>query len=193
MTNKMKIGILGGSFDPPHIGHLLVARQTREIVHLDQVWLMPYFAHNWDPTVSAASDRLAMTKLIEEEGVKASDSEILRKEKSYTIDTSRRLKEQFPKYNFFWIVGSDVLPEFHRWKDSKTLPKEVSFLVFPRNGHPLPGQLPEGFDAVTSPELVTSNLSSTIIRGRISKGLSIVGLIPSSVLTYIEEHGLYRS
>lgn len=189
----MRIGILGGSFDPPHIGHLLVARQTREIIGLDEVWLMPYFAHNWDPTVSAAGDRLAMTELIREEGIKASDSEIKRNEKSYTIDTVRRLRNQFSQHEFFWIVGSDVLPEFNRWKDNETLPKEVSFLVFPRNGHPLPTQLPNGFGAVTSPELVTSNLSSSIIRSRISKGLSIVGLIPSSVLTYIEEHGLYRS
>ena len=69
----MKIGILGGSFDPPHFGHLLVARQVREIMGLDEIWLMPYFAHNWDTTITAATDRLAMTRLIEEPGVRVSN------------------------------------------------------------------------------------------------------------------------
>lgn len=188
----MHIGILGGSFDPPHIGHLLVARQTREIAILDQVWLMPYFAHNWDTTVTPANHRLAMAKLLEEDGINVSDEEIKRKEKSYTIDTVRRLKSKFSSHEFFWIVGSDVLPEFNRWKNYKKLPKEVSFLVFPRNGHPLPDRLPQGFTPVISPELVTSNISSTIVRKRITKGLSVSGMISGGVISYIQRTTLYR-
>lgn len=187
----MKVGILGGSFDPPHIGHLLVARQTREIATLDEVWLMPYFAHNWDTTVTPANHRFTMTKFLEEDGIKISDEEIKRKEKSYTIDTVRRLKNQFPEGDFFWIVGSDVLPEFDRWKNYEKLPKEVSFLVFPRNGHPVPDRLPQGFALVLSPELVTSNISSTIVRKRITKGLSVTGMIPQKTLAYIKKNRLY--
>lgn len=186
----MKVGILGGSFDPPHFGHLLVARQTREIVGLDQVWLMPYFAHNWDTTVSAASDRLAMARLIEEAGIMVSDEEVKQSVKSYTIETIRRLKSKYP-HEFFWIVGSDVISEFARWKEPEALVKEVRFLVFSRNGYPLPQVLPPGFRAVSSTDIVTSNVSSTIVRNRLRKGLSVVGLIPEAVLGYIHEHGLY--
>lgn len=187
----MNVGILGGSFDPPHFGHLLVARQAREIMGLDEVWLMPYFAHNWDTTVSQARDRLHMTRLIEEEGIKVSDEEMVQPEKSYTIDTVRRLKQKFP-HTFHWIVGSDVLGEFHRWKEPAALQKETTFFVFPRHGFPMPDVLPQGFLPVSSPDLVTSNISSTIVRNRLVKSLSVVGLIPEAVLGYIREHGLYK-
>lgn len=187
----MKIGILGGSFDPPHFGHLLLARQTREIVGLDEVWLMPYFAHNWDTTVSPAHDRLAMARLIEEPEIKASDEEIRQQTKSYTIDTVRRLKAKH-LHQFYWIVGSDVVGEFNRWKDHDVLTREVQFLVFPRHGHPVSSALPQGFTLVSSPDLVTSNISSTIIRKRLQRGHSVIGLIPERVLAYIKEHKLYK-
>lgn len=188
----MKIGILGGSFDPPHFGHLLVARQTREVAGLDELWLMPYFAHSWDVTVSKARDRLAMAKLIEEPGIKVSDEETRQEVKSYTIDTVRRLKEKYPNDEFYWIVGSDVLGEFDRWKEYEMLKKEVAFLVFPRNGYPVPKELPHGFQLVSSPDLVTSNISSTIVRKRLQKGHSVVGLVPEGVLGYIQNHTLYN-
>ncbi len=186
----MKIGILGGSFDPPHFGHLLVARQTKEFLGIDEVWLMPYFAHSWDTTVSRVEDRFAMTKLIQESGVLASEEEINQAGKSYSIDTVRRLKKRYT-HEFYWIVGSDVLSEFHRWRDHEQLVKEVRMLVFPRNGYPLPHSLPSGFAAIISPDLVTSNISSTIVRNRIKKSLSVVGLIPEKVLQYIRDHQLY--
>lgn len=186
----MRIGILGGSFDPPHLGHLLVARQTREIVGLDQVWLMPYFAHSWDAVVASPADRFAMAKLLEEPGIAVSDEEIKRQQKSYTIETMRRLRTRY-SHSFFWIVGSDVFKEFSRWKEPDALPREVTFLVFPRNGYPLPDQLPSGFRAVASADLVTSNISSTVLRRRLSKGLSVTGLIPDPVLAYIQDRRLY--
>lgn len=187
----MKIGILGGSFDPPHFGHLLVARQTREIIGLDEVWLMPYFAHNWDTTVSTAEDRLALANLIEEPGIKVSDLEIKRGTKNYTVDTVRQLKKNYP-HEFFWIVGSDILSEFNRWHGHEELVKETTLLLFPRNGFPIPEVLPMGFRAIRSPELVVSNLSSTVVRNRLVKGLSVVGLIPKPVISYIQTHHLYN-
>jgi nicotinate-nucleotide adenylyltransferase len=187
----MKIGILGGSFDPPHFGHLLVARQTLEIMNLDEVWLMPYFAHNWDSTVSPATDRLAMANLIVEPKIKVSDEEINFNQKSYTIDTIRRLKNKY-SHDFYWIVGTDILAEFNRWKDPDDLQKEVKFLVFQRNGYQMPQLLPSAFEKVVSPDLVSSNISSTIVRNRLVKGLSVVGLIPEAVLVYIKKHHLYE-
>ncbi len=186
----MKIGILGGSFDPPHFGHLLVARQTKEILGLDEIWLMPYFAHNWDTTVSASRDRLAMARLIEEPAITVSDEEIHLQAKSYTIETVQRLKAKYA-HEFYWIVGSDIVREFYRWKDHEILAREVKFLVFPRNGHPISSSLPTSFTQVRSPDLVTSNISSTIIRKRLHRGHSVIGLVPERVLAYIHQHKLY--
>lgn len=188
----MRIGILGGSFDPPHFGHILVARQVKEIMKLNEVWLMPYFAHNWDSTVSSASHRFAMTKLVEEKGIIVSDEEIKIEKKSYTIDTIRRLKSKY-SHTFFWIIGSDVLKDFEKWKDYKNLTKEIEFFVFPRDGFSTPSKLPEGFTLVSSNELVTSNISSSIIRSRIMKKLSVNRLVSDKVMSYIQKHKLYKS
>lgn len=187
----MKIGILGGSFDPPHFGHLLLARQTREIVGLDEIWLMPYFAHSWDPTLSPAEDRLAMARLVEEQGVVVSEEETSQKATNYTIETIRRLKAKH-KHEFSWIVGSDILGEFERWHDYEALSGEIPFLVFPRNGYPASTALPPGFQLIDSPDIITSNISSTIVRKRLQQAHSVVGLIPDSVLSYIREHKLYE-
>lgn len=189
----MNIGILGGSFDPPHIGHLLVARQIKEIAGFDQIWLMPYFDHNWDSPETEAYHRLAMAKCIEEVGIVVSDVEIKQNTKSYTIDTVRRLKIDYPKDIFSWIVGSDVLQDFHRWREFDQLTKEIKFLLLPRDGYPIPLILPEGFKSVSSDNLVTTNLSSSIIRNRVTLGLSVKDMVPAHVLSYIHEHRLYRS
>lgn len=188
----MRIGILGGSFDPPHLGHILVARQVKEIMNLNKVWLMSYFEHNWDQTTASCKDRFAMTKLVEEKGIIASDEEIKYKKKSYTIDTIRRLKSKY-SHTFFWIIGSDVLKDFEKWKDYKNLTKEIEFFVFPRDGFLTSSKLPEGFTLVSSNELVTSNISSSIIRSRIMKKLSVNRLVSDKVMSYIQKHKLYKS
>lgn len=187
----MRIGILGGSFDPPHLGHLLVAHQVKEIMKLDEVWLMPYFKHNWDSTESSARHRLAMAKLIEEKGIIVSLEEIKYKRKSYTIQTIRRLKEKY-SHTFFWIVGSDVFADFKKWKEHENLVKEIKFFVVIRNGYSLPPKLPKGFELVSSSEFITSNLSSSIIRRRLRKNLPVYGLVPEPVLSYIKKHKLYK-
>ncbi|MEX2007399.1 MAG: nicotinate (nicotinamide) nucleotide adenylyltransferase [Candidatus Levyibacteriota bacterium] len=187
----MRIGILGGSFDPPHLGHILVARQVKEILNLDQIWLMPYFMHSWDSSVSLASHRLAMSKLTQEKGIIVCDEEIKYKRKSYTIETARRLKKKYP-HDFFWIVGSDVLADFKKWKEYEVLIKEIKFLVVSRSGNCLPPELPKGFNLVSSPEFITSNISSSIIRQRIGKRLSVDGLVPKPVLSYIQKNNLYK-
>lgn len=187
----MRIGILGGSFDPPHLGHLLVARQTKEIMHLDRIWLMPYFAHSWDTTTSSAKDRFEMTKLVGEKDIIASNEEVKLPKTSYAIDTVRRLKQKY-SHEFFWIIGSDAPADFKKWKESEQLTKEITFLVFPRNGYIMPIELPANFQKIASSDLITSNISSHIIRNRIIKGLSVEGLISNSVLSYIQKQNLYE-
>jgi|SRR3989344_2824477 len=187
----MRIGILGGSFDPPHFGHLLVARQAKEVLNLDQIWLMPYFMHSWDSISSSAKHRFNMTKLIEETGISACDEEIKYKRKSYTIETIRRLKIKYP-HTFFWIIGSDVLTDFKKWKEHDNLIKEIKFIVVSRNGYRLPSKPPKGFQLVSSPQFIANNISSLIIRNRVRKNLSVNNLVSKLVLSYIQKYNLYK-
>lgn len=187
----MRIGILGGSFDPPHFGHILVARQVKEILNLDQIWLIPYFMHSWNSSVSSASHRFAMVRLIQERGIVVCDEEIKYKRKSYTIETVRRLKKKYA-HNFSWIIGSDVLMDFKKWKESKDLIKEIRFIVVSRDGH-LPLGLPKGFELISSPGLITTNISSSIIRYRIMNNHSVDGLVSKPVMSYIKKHKLYKT
>lgn len=187
----MRIGILGGAFDPPHLGHILVARQVRKIMNLDEIWLIPYYSHPWRRAHASVEHRLAMTKLIYEPCVQVSDIEIKRKGKSYTIDTLSELKRKY-LHTFFWIVGTDILVNFSKWKEYEKLIKETSFLVIPRNGYPLPLKPSSGFKVLSHRSFISINISSSIIRAFIKKKLTIDGLVPKPVLSYIQKNNLYK-
>jgi len=166
----MDIALFGGRFDPPHIGHLAVARNILKQQLADEVWLIPANTHPWRQMVASAQDRLTMTKLLEEDKIKVSDIEIKRGGETYTIDTVRNIlsNKSYSSYRFFLVAGSDQIHDFHRWKDYKELQKLIRFLVFPRTA-----------------------VSSSIIRERIERGLSILDLVPERVEKYIREKGLY--
>ncbi len=104
--DKKKIGCLGLSADPPHSGHLEIARLLLRKGLVDEVWLIPCYRHSFGKPLSSPEDRWQMAKLLEGRGVKVSDVELLRKGKSYTIDTIKTLKEKHPDYQFFWVIGS---------------------------------------------------------------------------------------
>jgi nicotinate-nucleotide adenylyltransferase len=119
-----------------------------------------------------------------------SDIEIKRGGISYSIDTVKAIKNQ-TKAEIFWIIGSDIVSEFHRWKKVDDLLKLATFLVFPRDPHVLPKTLPQGFEIISSPKLLVTNFSSTAIREKIKNGESIKYLVPEIVEKYIKEHKLY--
>ena len=119
-----------------------------------------------------------------------SDIEIKRGGISYSIDTIQAVKKETGA-EIFWIVGSDILSEFHRWKKVDDLLRMATFLVFPRDPHALPTEIPAGFEVISSPNLLTTNFSSTVIRERIKNGESIKYLVPGKVGKYIKEHKLY--
>src|SRR5690348_1092340 len=106
----MKIAILGGSFDPPHLGHLFIASQVKELVGVDEIWLMPlYQSHGgtFQKTLSSVKHRLEMTRLIESDDIKVSTFEIENNKTSYTIDTLTGISQQYPENTYYWIIGSD--------------------------------------------------------------------------------------
>lgn len=188
----MKIAVLGGSFDPPHIGHYLVVRQIAELrKDIDKILLMPAYSHQWKPIQAIAKDRLAMLKCLEDKKIEISDLEIKRKGGEYTIDTVRELKKNLDD-QLYWIVGSDIIYEFDKWKKTDELLNLVTFLVFPRDPYHVPNKIPAGFELIQDKNLITTNVSSTIIRKRVKSGKSITYLVPEEVEKYISRYNLYK-
>ncbi|HVF69951.1 MAG TPA: nicotinate (nicotinamide) nucleotide adenylyltransferase [Xanthomonadales bacterium] len=198
----MKIGILGGSFDPPHIGHLLIAEQVREVLSLDRIWLLPNFNHAFGKVQTNAEYRLQMAKFLENEYIKSSDHEIKKKGTSYTIDSLKDFKIQYPGDQIFWILGSDQLESFHNYKDWREIVKKHSMIIFPRESviSELKEKTKKALKLKTIPisikvlqdkDLILTNISSSIIRERVKKGLSIKYLVPEKIEEYIKKHKLY--
>lgn len=187
----MKIGILGGSFDPPHIGHYFVIQQILELrPEIDKILLVPAYKHQWKPAFASIEARKSMLQHFVDYRVEISDIEIQRKGISYTIDTIRQLKAH-TRAEVYWIVGSDIIYEFERWEKKDELIKEANFLVFPRDPYHLPKKLPGGFECIQDKYLITTNISSTTIRQRIKMGKDITHLVPKEVERYIIKNKLY--
>lgn len=205
-SRVVHIGLLGGSFNPPHLGHLALARAVLAALELDQVLLIPAArpphkpAH---PELAPAEDRLAMARLLAETdpGLAVSDIELERAGPSYTIDTVRALQAARPGDELVWIIGADTLGELPTWKEAAALLALVPFVVVGRPGYPLERELEElahglGQPAVDALRLrvVTmepSNQSSTAIRRRIREQQPWADDVPPAVAAYIESHGLY--
>lgn len=178
----MRIGLFGGSFNPPHIGHSLLCHYLLETSDLEQLWLIPTFQHAFSKALAPYETRLALCRQLAlpfGDRVQLCEVERDREGPSYTIDTVRILKAQHPEYQFDWIVGADILQETHKWRDFDTLTQLVRFRVFGREGFP-------GGSQVAMPEV-----SSTEIRRRLGTGEPVHELVPARVLTYIHAHGLY--
>ncbi|MFH1832673.1 MAG: nicotinate (nicotinamide) nucleotide adenylyltransferase [Candidatus Levyibacteriota bacterium] len=188
----MKIAILGGRFDPPHIGHWLIAKQALEQrPEIDEIWFMPAFKHQWKEILTSVKDRMIMLGFMKNNRIKISDIEIKREGISYSIDTIKEIKKKY-KHQIYWIIGSDILSEFNRWNKKEELTKLTTFLVFPRDPYAIPKNLPKGFEVLKGKNLIVTNLSSTLIRQRIKKHLPISNLVPKGVEEYIKKHELYK-
>ncbi len=198
----MRIAILGGSFDPPHKGHIVIAKQILKQFLLDEVWLMPCYSHPFNKRLSAPIHRLSMTKYLEEKNIKASDFEIQQKKTSFTIDTLRNLSKQFPSYTFYWLIGSDQLPSFPKWKNWQEIIQNYHLIVFPRETETKNlreevkmflslEDIPTNIIAVDSDLLKKTDTSSTQIRKFVKEKKSIDELVPKDIKNYIVAHKLY--
>ncbi|HSX40613.1 MAG TPA: nicotinate (nicotinamide) nucleotide adenylyltransferase [Candidatus Saccharimonadales bacterium] len=188
----MNIAVLGGSFDPPHIGHYFVLKQILELrPDIDKILLMPVYQHQWKPVQASITDRLNMLACLTNERVEISDIEIKRKGISYTKDTVKEIKKQ-TKANVYWVVGSDIVAEYEKWDNTDDLFDFTTFLVFPRDPYHIPQNLPKGFEIIDDKNLITTNISSTVIRNRIKVEKAISYLVPKEVEAYIQKNGLYK-
>lgn len=192
----MKIGLLGGSFDPVHFGHLLAAQDVYEQYRFDRLLLVPAAQAPLKPqeVQSSPADRLAMLQAAIEwdKRFEVSDVELQRGGVSYTIDSARHFRARFPHDELFWIIGGDQLPQMNRWKEIGELARLVEFIFLERPGHPAK-QMP-GIAGVRlhrcDGHLI--EISSSELRQRVRRGLSLHYFCPQKVITYIETHRLYR-
>jgi nicotinate-nucleotide adenylyltransferase len=201
----MRLGILGGSFDPVHYGHLLLAESCREQCRLDAVWFVPAFVppHKQDRTLSSAADRVEMLKLATggNEAFAVWTWEIDRGGVSFTVETLQHLHEEDPSRELFFLMGADSLADLPTWRQPQRLCELAIPAVVRRAGSPEPDD--SVLAGLMSParlevarqhrvEMPTVELSSTDIRGRVAAGESIRYRTPRAVEKYIESHGLYR-
>jgi len=183
----MKIALLGGSFDPPHNGHLLIARQMLEFTDTDEVWFLPNYTQSPVKNTAPVADRLAMTRLLDVPGARVSTIEIDNMLDGETV----RILPFLPKEHIYsFIIGSDQLSGFTKWLDWQKLLDAMPFWVFPRTGYSNE-PMQNGMKLVEHKHLITTDTSSTEVRHRIQSGLPIDQLVLKSVASYIADHGLY--
>jgi nicotinate-nucleotide adenylyltransferase len=183
----MNIALLGGAFNPPHLGHLMIAQQVLDFTDTDEVWFLPNFDQSPPKPVASVEDRLAMTRLLQLPRTQVSTIEIDNKLDGETIHILPFLPKE---HVFSFIIGSDQLPTFHLWLDWEKLLAQMPFLVFPRYGYPNEPLYP-GMTMITNELMVGSNISSSKIRERVKKGLSIDQFVPNEVSSYVTNHKLY--
>ena len=188
--NKGKqIGIMGGTFNPVHIAHLVAAEQALTKLRLDEVWFIPdNIPPHKNAPLTSAKDRATMLDLATRDNphFRVKLLELFRGGVSYTIDTLRYLKEKAPQNNYYLIMGSDQVNSCHTWKEAPELAKMATLVGIRRPGYPQDPQYPMIW--VDAPDI---RLSSTAIRRSVATGTSIRYLVPEPVRLYIEEKGLY--
>jgi nicotinate-nucleotide adenylyltransferase len=192
-------GILGGTFDPVHAGHLAAAEALRDAAGLQAVWLMPNAQPpHRPPPAAVASDRLEMVRRATagRAGLQTSDLEVRRGGVSYTVDTARELSRRFPMVRFAWLVGSDEARAIRTWREPESLMEAIDFVVFNRPGVTVTADelLALGFRQARMRlvTIQTPSIAAHEIREALHHRRSVDGLVPAAVLAYIEERGLYR-
>jgi len=203
-VENVRIAVLGGSFNPPHYGHLLVAREVLKNFECDEVWLLPCFKQAEGKPLAPAEDRLAMLRLAWAElspslrkKIKVKDFEIrLLRRKNYTADTVRFLQKRFPQHSFYWVFGSELVSGFPRWVKWRELRKLIPLLIYPRPGVRKPSKKfleKLGAKLVWLPWTVErSGISSTLVRKLLrSDSAKARALVPPGVFGYLVKRKLY--
>lgn len=193
----MNIGILGGTFNPPHIGHLIVAEHVRTELALDRILFIPAATppHKVNDGIIDAHHRVQMLRLATQDNphFDVAEIEIARGGVSYTADTLQQLHVEHPSDQFFLLIGMDNLLEFHTWRSPEAILELATVVVMTRPGfapHDVPAAMREKVVICPVPEI---DIASRQIRKRVAEGKSIRYLVPDSVREYITRFELYRA
>ena len=201
-----KIGILGGTFDPIHLGHLIIAEQARDQYGLDRVLLIPsghsYFKDNRSRKVQPAQTRLEMTRIAARDHApfEVSDIEVNRPGNTYSFETLEQLRELYPSSELYFIVGADTVCSMRTWRASERIFAACTILAAIREDQVDPEQLKNESEALARDygarilpvEIPNIGISSTDIRERAAAGKSIHYLVPSALESYIIKNGIYK-
>jgi nicotinate-nucleotide adenylyltransferase len=192
----VRIGVFGGTFDPPHVGHLLLASDAREALHLDRLIFVPAATQPLKvhaPPVASPRDRLEMVRLAvaDDANYTIDDTEIGRKGLSFTVDTLEQLSKKNPGAEFFLLLGEDSLAGIDDWRSPERIRELATLAVMRRSGSER-SPVAAIADGVTTVSARRVDVSSTEIRERLRAGKSIKGFVPESVERFIEARGLYR-
>lgn len=184
----MKRGIFGGTFDPPHMSHVLACHYVLETTDIDIIYVIPCFKHPFGKTVSTFEHRLEMCKLAMQRlipDVVVMDIEAKRGGVSYTIDTINELHERFPDDELLLIIGSDLLEEMHDWKNFDEIIQSATLHIIPR-------LMDESRPHLSNPEkFFLPDISSTMVRRKLHDKERVDLFLPQSVINYIQQHNLY--
>ncbi len=186
MANGRQVALLGGSFNPPHVAHLMVAQWVLSTQPVDQIWLLPSFVHPFGKALAPFADRVRMCELAVRwlrgafvcpaEGELEHDPLV-----GKTVRTLEHLAAKHPTCRFSLVIGADILPDTGKWFRWDRVRELAALIVVGREGYP-PVEGTPSFPAV----------SSTAIRERIARGQDVSGLVPRRVLELVRERGLYR-
>ena len=193
----MKIGIFGGTFDPIHNAHLIIAQYAREQLGIDKMVLMPSGNPPHKKALTDKSIRYEMVRLAAEDDFEVCRYEVDREEYSYTVNTLKYLNEKYPDDEIYFVIGEDSLSDIYKWYKPEEILKLCTLLVFGRKSkETLLNKISEVKKAlggdILAIEAPVFEISSTDIRNRIKNGKSVKHMIPEKVRDYIEKSGLYK-
>lgn len=184
-----KVGILGGTFDPPHIGHLIIAEEVRLALELEEIWFVPtYTPPHKQASRTEAHHRIRMTELAIDSNpfFKLDRIEIDRTGKSYTIDTIKEFKTQYPNCEFYFIIGADMVEYLPNWHQIDELVQLVQFVGVKRSGYELESE----YDIVKV-DIPLIDISSSMLRGWLRESRPVNYIVPEAVHAYIRGEKLY--
>jgi nicotinate-nucleotide adenylyltransferase len=194
MDSSRRIGLFGGTFDPVHIGHLIVAEWVQNVLKLNSIYFIPNYIHPFQKreNITGIKDRLEMLKLAIEDfpSFTLSMFEIDNKGISYAIDTIHHFENAFPESSLFYLIGRDNLNDFFKWKSPKNILKSAKVVVYDRIDTETSGkqEWDSRFEFIKCPLI---EISSSMIRENIKSGKPVQSLLPPSVYRYIKEKNLY--
>ncbi len=188
-----RIGLFGGTFNPPHLGHMLFAQEALLAYHLDEIWFIPVNVppHKESNELVSNRDRVDMLGACTKRDSRffVSTIELEREGPSYTIDTVKLLKGEHPEHEFFFLIGGDMVDYLPKWEGINELMKLITFIGVKRPGSHASSVYS---DQVYLLDMVQVDYSSTMIRNRVQEGKPITYMVPDEVELLVKERGLYE-
>ncbi len=189
----MQIALFFGSFNPVHVGHLIIAQSIVDLPNIEQLWFVVSPQNPFKQKKSLLAERqrynLLQMAIEHNDQLKVTDIEFGLPKPSYTVDTLAYMGEKYPQHQFHLVMGSDNLTHLHKWKNADILKANYPIIVYPRPAHPVEEHPDIQLTVVEAPLL---NISSTFIRQRIKAEKNINFYLPESVAQYVDEMGFYK-